>query len=758
MSFLPIFDYGVIPATTSFKSDGNPSGSDVSNTAAISSASAGSSKPPSGANPGGKGATAGGEGGTAGAGGAKADGAEAPKKKATKLGSSGAGGKKAAGKAAAKGKGKAGTGKGAGKAAGTGSSSSAAGAAAAAREKEERMKAAKAEVEAHATALEAHRSAVFKLQALLIRDDLQGVLDAAGVGRGVEVREWVGGAAVAGVTSSEGAGTGVTGTGADAAATDGLSSSGGFESAVHNAIEGYIPRHGTEAVNKGFFSQHGTARSMLVEGEGGKERGVRREERVGEGEGENVGERGGERGREKGGERGRGDNIAQSIMSQVVAASGTCDEVFAPSVGMEGWVGGEQNENGRGGMGVGVGDRVGGTLDVAAAEAGGTGGAGDGAGANGTAAAVTATGKEAVEGRPAELRPALKKAVSGEKGGREVGAQREEGRHVTWAADDRLAVAQDEKGGSGSGGRGRGEGELEGGSAGREERWGEGSAAGERGGKERGGGRGKKQGAVREGAVREGSSGVVGRGAEGMGEREGWGVEGGAEAAAAGRCGWFEPPPPGFKMQLPFHCTLLMALQEWVTADSLRLIYPPPPPPPPPSQQPQTPAQAPQSAQPPQQPSQPPCVISSVEANGWEYPALLGSVPDAARAAEIRRTLGEGLGRETAGVVEGLGLLLPLSTVEHTLTRLLATFAFRSPLASLRRPHWQLLLLLLLEALSVNCLPPAAASALNTHRHQVYKVAAAAGVDRDNYLLLRQMLLPRGPSVSNPNQNTNAAA
>ncbi|CAI6008565.1 unnamed protein product [Closterium sp. NIES-65] len=564
MSFLPIFDYGVIPATTSFKSDGNPSGSDVSNTAAISSASAGSSKPPSGANPGGKGATAGGEGGTAGAGGAKADGAEAPKKKATKLGSSGAGGKKAAGKAAAKGKGKAGTGKGAGKAAGTGSSSSAAGAAAAAREKEERMKAAKAEVEAHATALEAHRSAVFKLQALLIRD----------------------------------------------------------------------------AVNKGFFSQHGTARSMLVEGEGGKERGVRREERVGEGEGESVGERGGERGREKGGERGRGDNIAQSIMSQVVAASGTCDEVFAPSVGMEGWVGGEQNENVRGGMGVGVGDRVGGTLDVAAVEAGGTGGAGDGAGANGTAAAATATGKEAVEGRTAELRPALKKAVSGEKGGREVGAQREEGRHVTWAADDRLAVAQDEKGGSGSGGRGRGEVELEGGSAGREERWGEGTAAGERGGKERGGGRGKKQGAVREGAVREGSSGVVGRGAEGMGEREGWGVEGGAEAAAAGRCGWFEPPPPGFKMQ----------------------------------------------------------------------------------------------------------------------TRLLATFAFRSPLASLRRPHWQLLLLLLLEALSVNCLPPAAGSALNTHRHQVYKVAAAAGVDRDNYLLLRQMLLPRGPSVSNPNQNTNAAA
>ncbi|CAI7757420.1 unnamed protein product, partial [Closterium sp. NIES-53] len=127
-------------------------------------------------------------------------------------------------------------------------------------------------------------------------------------------------------------------------------------------------------------------------------------------------------------------------------------------------------------------------------------------------------------------------------------------------------------------------------------------------------------------------------------------------------------------------------------------------------------------------------------------------------AAEIRRTLGDGLGRETAGVAESLGLLLPLSTVEHALTRLLATFAFRSPLASLRRPHWQLLLLLLLEALSVNCLPPAASDALNTHRHQVYKVGAAAGVDRDNYLLLRQMLLPRGPSVSNPNQNTNAAA
>ncbi|CAI5501677.1 unnamed protein product [Closterium sp. Naga37s-1] len=668
MSFLPILDYGVPPTATTSDGDGNfinsnPSGSDVSNTAATSSASAGGGNPPSRANPGGKGATASGEGGTAGAGGAKADGAEQPKKKATKAGSSGAGGKKAAGKAAAKaegkaegkktGKRKAGTGKGTGKAAGTGASTSAAGAAAAAREKEERMKAARAEVEAHAAALEAHRSAVFKLQALLIRDEL---LDAAGVGKAGEVREWV------------------------------------------------------EDVSMG----------------------ERKEEEKEEGR---------------------------------------------TSVGMDGWVGGEQEDE-RGGMGVAVGD--GGTIDVAAAaaaaaaagEAGGAGGAGTGG--NGPAATETARGKAEAGGargkaaqaigQAAELRSALKKAEHGEKGGRAVGTQREEERHVTWAADDRLAVAQAE------GGRGRGEGEMNVGSAAQEERLGEGIVAEKRGGKEWGGvDGGKKQGAVRDGAVREGavgegSSGVVGRGEDGVEWREGWGVEGGAEAAATGRCGWFEPPPPGFMMQLPFHSTLLMALQEWVTADSLCLIYPPRPPAPqqPAAQQSQQPAQPAQPSQPQESqqpaPQQSPCVESSLEANGWEYPALLGSVNDPTRASEIRRTLGEGLGRETAGVVEGLGLLLPLSTVEHALTRLLATFAFRSPLASLRRPHWQLLLLLLLEALSVNCLPPAASDALNTHRHQVYKVAAAAGVDRDNYLLLRQMLLPRGPSVSNPNQNTNAAA
>ncbi|CAI7808102.1 unnamed protein product [Closterium sp. NIES-54] len=917
MSFLPILDYGVPPTATTSDGDGNyinsnPSGSDVSNTAATSAASAGGGNPPSRA----KGATASGEGGTAGAGGAKADGAEQPKKKATKAGSSGAGGKKAAGKAAAKaegkaegkktGKGKAGTGKGTGKAAGTGASTSAAGAAAAAREKEERMKAARAEVEAHAAALEAHRSAVFKLQALLIRDvyssgtdifnlgassssgssgsgssssrsstvtqdtgkpdtvtpptvtpsfdvrasqlaaagrllsrseydaiveeraiggfcgnplcnqvlqgrvalslpehrellykeDLQGVLDAAGVGKVGEVREWVGdksmgermeeeeekgrdsassadsssanttstytdsssssssttttnssssnalsrplqlkeitpGGADAGGTGAGGTGgadAGGASAGADGAAAEALCPSEGFQSAVHDAIEGYVPRHGTETLNIGYVS-----------------RGERGETRGGDGGRERAGER-------RGGQ-GKGESIAQSIMSQVVAGSGTCDEVFAANVGMDGWVGGEQ-ENDRGGMGVGVGD--GGTIDAApAAEAGEVGGAGAGAAGSGTGTgpAEVATGKAEAqgatvtaaeaEGRTAELRPALKKAVHGEKGGRAVGMPREEGRHVTWAADDRLAVAQTE----GRGGRGRegaGGGEQEPGSAGQEERRGEGSVAGERGGMKRGGGRGKKQGAVREGAVREGSSGVVDRSEDGVEGRVGWGVEGGAEAAAAGRCGWFEPPPPGFMMQLPFHCTLLMALQEWVTADSLCLIYPPQPPAP--------------SA--PQQPAaqQSPCVESSLEANGWEYPALLGSVNDPARAAEIRRTLGDGLGRETAGVAESLGLLLPLSTVEHALTRLLATFAFRSPLASLRHPHWQLLLLLLLEALSVNCLPPAASDALNTHRHQVYKVGAAAGVDRDNYLLLRQMLLPRGPSVSNPNQNTNAAA
>ncbi|CAI5475070.1 unnamed protein product [Closterium sp. Yama58-4] len=685
MSFLPILDYGVTPAATTPNGDGNPVNSNpnsgtVNNTAAISSASASCSNPPSRANPGGKGATAGGEGGPARGEGAKTDGAEQPKKKAIKAGSSGAGGKKSAGKAAAKGeekaegkkagKGKAGTGKGAGRAAGTGASSSAAGAAAAAREKEERMKAARAQVEAHAAALEAHRSAVFKLQALLIREAYSSVTD-----RGASS-----GSSSGTVTQEAGKPEKVTSPtvtpsfdvrASQLAAACRLLSRSEYDAVVEERAIGGV-------CGNPLCNQVLQARAVCMRTSGSVALSLPEHREL------------------------LYKDDLQQLKENFSTGSGT-------------------GENGAGATGAG-GAGAGG-IDTGASDQGSAGSGATSAGADKVATErlfssggfesavhnaiegyVPRHGRKAaeVEGRTAELRPALKKAVRGETGGGAVGMQREEERHVTWAADDRLAVAQAE------GGNGRGEGGGDSERIGQEEKRGEGSAAGERGGKERGGvGKGKKQGAVRDGA-------------------------------------------------LPFHCTLLMALQEWVTADSLRLIYPSPPQPAQPLQQSQQPA--------PQQPAQPaalqqpPCVTASLEANGWEYPTLLGSVNDPARAAEIRRTLGEGLGRETAGVVEELGLLLPLSTVEHALTRLLATFAFRSPLPSLRRPHWQLLLLLLLEALSVNCLPAAAASALNSHRHQVYKVAAAAGVDRDNYLLLRQMLLPRGPSVSNPNQHTNAAA
>ncbi|KAF8762712.1 hypothetical protein HU200_009243 [Digitaria exilis] len=183
---------------------------------------------------------------------------------------------------------------------------------------------------------------------------------------------------------------------------------------------------------------------------------------------------------------------------------------------------------------------------------------------------------------------------------------------------------------------------------------------------------------------------------------------------------WHDTPPEGFSLTLSGFATMWATLFGWISRSSLAYVYG--------------------------------LDVGSVEelliASGREYPEKI--VLKDGHSAEIRRALDTCVCNAVPVLVSNLRLQIPVSKLESTLGYLIDTMSFFDPLPSLRSRQWQLVVLVLLDALSIHRLP-ALAPVLSDSK-LVHKMLNAAQVSREEYDSMVDLFLPFGRSIQTPMQ------
>lgn len=176
---------------------------------------------------------------------------------------------------------------------------------------------------------------------------------------------------------------------------------------------------------------------------------------------------------------------------------------------------------------------------------------------------------------------------------------------------------------------------------------------------------------------------------------------------------WYSAPPKNFKPELSLFGTMWMALDEWISAASIAHVY--------------------------GRDSSEEDNFSSI--NGKEYlrQATIGN----GISVEIERTLSGCISRALPGLVEALRLSIPVSTLEQALGRLLRTMSLVNALPPLSSKQWQVVVMLLLDALSVHRLPVLRTRLLNS-RLQLHKVLDSSNITEAEYEVFRDLILPMG--------------
>ncbi|KAH7425958.1 hypothetical protein KP509_11G079300 [Ceratopteris richardii] len=185
-----------------------------------------------------------------------------------------------------------------------------------------------------------------------------------------------------------------------------------------------------------------------------------------------------------------------------------------------------------------------------------------------------------------------------------------------------------------------------------------------------------------------------------------------AEYADSKDC-WYSAPPKEFKPELSTFGTLWVALDGWISSATIAHIYG----------------------------RHPDEYENFNNVNGKEY--LRQVVIPEGVSAEIEKTLAGCISRALPGLAKILRFPLPISTLEVSLGRLLRTMTFTKAIPGFSSKQWQMVLLLLLDALSVYHLPTIRTQILNG-RHAIQKVLASAQVTEAEYEVFRDLLLPMG--------------
>ncbi|KAL6607887.1 hypothetical protein ACP70R_040950 [Stipagrostis hirtigluma subsp. patula] len=178
---------------------------------------------------------------------------------------------------------------------------------------------------------------------------------------------------------------------------------------------------------------------------------------------------------------------------------------------------------------------------------------------------------------------------------------------------------------------------------------------------------------------------------------------------------WHDTPPEGFSLTLSAFATMWAALFGWISRSSLAYVYG----------------------------VDGGFVEDLLIARGREYPEKI--VLKDGHSSEIRRALDTCVCNALPVLISNLRLQIPVSKLEITLGYLIDTMSFVEALPSLRSRQWQLVVLVLLDALSVHRLPALAPVLSNSKLLQ--KMLNAAQVSREEYDSMVDLFLPFGRSV-----------
>ncbi|KAK7278764.1 hypothetical protein RJT34_23800 [Clitoria ternatea] len=176
---------------------------------------------------------------------------------------------------------------------------------------------------------------------------------------------------------------------------------------------------------------------------------------------------------------------------------------------------------------------------------------------------------------------------------------------------------------------------------------------------------------------------------------------------------WFDTPPEGFSLTLSPFATMWNALFSWVTSSSLAYIYG----------------------------KDESCHEEYLLVNGREYPYKI--VLTDGRSSEIKQTLASCLARALPTLVAELRLPIPISTLEQGMACLLETMSFVDALPAFRIKQWQVVVLLLIDALSV-CRIPALISYMMDRRDLFHKVLNGSQLGMEEYEVLKDLIVPLG--------------
>ncbi|KAI5079768.1 hypothetical protein GOP47_0005247 [Adiantum capillus-veneris] len=176
---------------------------------------------------------------------------------------------------------------------------------------------------------------------------------------------------------------------------------------------------------------------------------------------------------------------------------------------------------------------------------------------------------------------------------------------------------------------------------------------------------------------------------------------------------WYSSPPKDFKPELSMFGMLWMALDSWISAASIAHVY--------------------------GRDSNEEENFASM--NGKEYLRQV-RIPNGV-SAEIERTLAGCISRTLPGLVETFRFPVPVSTLEVSMGRFMRTMSFMSAIPAFSSKQWQVVVLILLEALSVHRLPALRTRVLNG-RQLLQKVLASANITEAEYEIFRDLVLPMG--------------
>ncbi|PWA99608.1 hypothetical protein CTI12_AA005110 [Artemisia annua] len=176
---------------------------------------------------------------------------------------------------------------------------------------------------------------------------------------------------------------------------------------------------------------------------------------------------------------------------------------------------------------------------------------------------------------------------------------------------------------------------------------------------------------------------------------------------------WFDSPPEEFVVDLSPFGTMFMSLFAWVSSSTLAYVYG----------------------------RDDSFHEDYASVNGREYPRKI--VLTDGRSSEIKQTLAGCLSRALPGLIRDLRLPTPVSTIEFGLGSLIETMSFLDALPGLRMKQWKVFVLLFIEGLSVSRIP-AIAPHLTNKRSFFQKVFDDGQISREEYELLKDLILPLG--------------